>query len=521
MPEEMDRYSNYYKEKSSISEESTVAGNEKISEGKLLHPKGHIKDKSSFPNEGKCSALLQGQNGGKPSQSSLPSQENEESKFVQELDRRIRDENSRGGQLPERVAVEDKSDQEMATRSAVRNSSGVLAEEKVDKNKKVDRKMDFQGGDNQNKRVDKKMDPQGLKNELSGNTMVQNLTPIAKSKVEGIPRPVNEQNGRRLEDKEKYKETGGVKPRDKQKDRSKESHGKDKHKEKKDDKVKLKTENKKSEQDKLKDDGRNDLGGFAGNKSTDMLKNAISNVVNEGNIRKRKDMGTNGFLHESEIRPNKMQRPALHQSTENGRKLEPFRIPTKPSHNEHAVTPNSVRVETKNQLMNGIFEAQKPSPSKPNPSAATMVSDQIAEASKIPRHNLKKAVTVSKMEEDPMAEASRRPPHPDSKYLAEVLTVPKMADWSENDEQDWLFSEKGPSRPKLESFGVNDNLRVWSEAIHIDSADTHVPKNRLSALCAGGEAERDILVRHLNAVGDITNTVIFMLPAMEFDNSPD
>ncbi|KAK6161700.1 hypothetical protein DH2020_005081 [Rehmannia glutinosa] len=419
------------KEKSSISEESTVAGNEKISEGKLLHPKGHIKDKSSFPNEGKCSALLQGQNGGKPSQSSLPSQENEESKFVQELDRRIRDENSRGGQLPERVAVEDKSDQEMATRSAVRNSSGVLAEEKVDKNKKVDRKMDFQGGDNQNKRVDKKMDPQGLKNELSGNTMVQNLTPIAKSKVEGIPRPGQA------------------------KDRSKESHGKDKHKEKKDDKVKLKTENKKSEQDKLKDDGRNDLGGFAGNKSTDMLKNAISNVVNEGNIRKRKDMGTNGFLH----------------VYREWKETRTFRIPTKPSHNEHAVTPNSVRVETKNQLMNGIFEAQKPSPSKPNPSAATMVSDQIAEASKIPRHNLKKAVTVSKMEEDPMAEASRRPPHPDSKYLAEVLTVPKMADWSENDEQDWLFSEKGPSRPKLESFGVNDNLRVWSEAIHIDSAD--------------------------------------------------
>ncbi|KAI3470029.1 hypothetical protein Pfo_026692 [Paulownia fortunei] len=444
------------KEKSSISEESTVAGKlEEKSEGKL-HPKGHSKDRSNFLNEGKCSTLLQAQNGGKPSESSLPSQGNEESKFVQELDRRIRDEKDRGSQLPERVAVVDKRDQEMAARAAIRNSSGVLAEEK---------------GDNKNKIVDRKKDPQGLRNEFSGNTMVQNFTLMAKSKVEGIPRPVDEQNGRRLEDKEKHKETSGVKRGDMQKDRDKESHGKEKDKEKemkKDDKVKLKTDNKKSEQDKLKDDGRNDTG----NKSTDLFKDANSNAVNEGNIRKRKDVGTNGFLHESDIRPNKMQRPAPHQLTENGRKLEPFRTPSKSSHDKHAV-PNSVRVDNKDRLMNGIIEAQKPSPSKPNPSAATMVHDQIAEASKIPHRDsnyLKKALTVPKME-DPIAEDSRRHPHPDSKYLAEVLMVPKMADWSENDDQEWLFSKKGPSKPEVESVGFKEDLRVWSEAVHIESAD--------------------------------------------------
>ncbi|KAL0403647.1 UNVERIFIED_CONTAM: hypothetical protein Sradi_2005500 [Sesamum radiatum] len=234
----------------------------------------------------------------------------------------------------------------MAARAAVRNSSRVLAEEK---------------GDNQIKRVDKKLDPHVVRNEFSGNMMVQNLNPMGRNKVGAIPRPVDEQNGRRLEDKQKYKETG--KWVDKQKDKDRESHGKEKDMEKekaKEEKPKVKTENKKSEQDKLKDDGRNDRGGSSSNMSTDFSKNANSDAVNEGSIRKRKDMGANGFLHgefnESEIRPSKLQRPAPHQSIENGKKLEAIRTPSKSSQDKHAV-PAAVRVD--NRLMNGIIEAQK------------------------------------------------------------------------------------------------------------------------------------------------------------------
>ncbi|KAK4435838.1 hypothetical protein Salat_0747400 [Sesamum alatum] len=449
------------KEKSSISEESTVAGALEAKSGGKLHQKGQSKDRSSSLDEGKCSVLFHGQNGGKPLQSSLPSHGNEESKFVQELDRRIRDdEKGRGSQLPERVAVVDKRDQEMAARAAVRNSSRVLAEEK---------------GDNQIKRIDKKLDPHVVRNEFTGNMMVQKLNPMGRNKVEAIPRPVDEQNGRRSEDKQKSKETGNIKWADKQKDKDKESHGKEKDMEKekiKEEKTKLKIENKKSEQDKLKDDGRSDRGGSSSNMSTDFSKNANSDAVNEGSIRKRKDMGANGFLHESEIRPNKLQRPVPHQSIENGKKLEAIRTPSKSSQDKHAVPAAAVRVD--NRLMNGIIEAQKPSPWKPNPTAATMVSDQIAEAPKIPHHGsniLNKALKVPKME-DPIAEASRRPPHPDSKYLAEVLTIPKIADWSEHDDQEWLFSKKGPSnKPKLESAVGEEDLRVWSEAVHIEAAD--------------------------------------------------
>lgn len=451
------------KEKSSISEELTVAGKLEDKSGGKLQPKVHSKDRSGFVDEGKRSILFQGQNGGKPSQSCLPSQLNEESKFVQELDRRIRDDQGgAGSQLPERVAVVDYKDQEMVSRGATINSSGLLVEEKVD---------------NKNKRIDRKTDPQGVKNDFCASKMVQNLMPITKAKLEGVAKPVDGQNGRRLEYREKYKETGVIKQGDKQKDRVKESQTKEKEK-KKDENAKTKNENKNSSQNQFKDDGSNDPGGFTGRRSTDLLKANMDllketniNAANEENIRKRKEY-TNGFLHESEIRPNKMQRPGPHQLTENGRKLEPFQTPTKSSHDKHAL-PNSVRVDNRERLMNGLIEAHKPSPPKPKPAATTVASNQIAEASKVPRqdsHSANKALKVPNIE-DLMAEASRRPPHPDSKYLVEVLTVPKM-DWSELDEQEWLFSKEGPAaKQRVESVGDSEDQHVWSEAVHIESAD--------------------------------------------------
>lgn len=179
------------------------------------------------------------------------------------------------------------------------------------------------------------------------------------------------------------------------------------------------------------------------------------------------------LLTESEMRPNKMQRHAPHQLTENGRKLDPFQPPTKPSPDKHAV-PNSARVDNRERSTNGFIEAHKPSPQKPKPSTSAMVRNQIADASKVPRHDppsMNKALKVPKIE-DLIAETSRRPPHPDSKYLAQVLTVPKVEDWSELDHQDWLFSEEGHAgKHKVESTRVKDDQHVWSEAVHIESAD--------------------------------------------------
>ncbi|KAG6436956.1 hypothetical protein SASPL_101863 [Salvia splendens] len=169
-----------------------------------LQPKVHSKDRGGFRNEAASSSPFQVQNGGKPSQSFLPSQLSEESKFVQELDRRIRDDQRGGGsQFPETVVGLDNKDQEMQSRGAIKNSSGLLVEEK---------------GDNKNKRADRKNDPEGMKNYFGGSKMVHNVMPNAKAKVEGIQKPVDEENGR-WEDREKYKETCVIKQGDKQKDR--------------------------------------------------------------------------------------------------------------------------------------------------------------------------------------------------------------------------------------------------------------------------------------------------------------
>ncbi|XP_042050772.1 myb-like protein X [Salvia splendens] len=447
------------KDKSSISEESTVAEKLEDRSGGKLQPKVHNKDRSGFGNEARSSSPFQGQDGGKPSQSFLSSQFNEESKFVQELDRRIRDDQRSGGsQLPERVAVLDNKDQEMVSRGAIRNSSGLLVAEK---------------GDNKNKRTERQSDPQGVKNEFGGSKMMQSLIPNPKAKVEGVPKTVDEQNGRRWEEREKFKETGVVKQKDRVKEIPLKENDKDKEK-KKEENAKIRKGDKNSSQCLFKNDGSNDPSSISGKHSVDLLKETYSNAGNEGNFRKRKDENTNGFLHESDIRPNKMQRLAPHQLTENGRKLDPFETPMKPSHNNHII-PNNARVDNRERLMNGFTGAHKPSPQKPKSSAVVaVVSNQITEASKVPGHDppsVYKALKVPKID-DLIAEASRRPPHPDSKYLAEVLTVPKVEDWSEPDHQDWLFTEKGRAgMRKVEPVRDRDDQHVWSEAVHIESAD--------------------------------------------------
>lgn len=452
------------KEKSRIFEESTVAGKHEGRSGEKVHPEVQNKY-SGVEDEGKCSTVFQDQNGKKPLQSILPSQATKEAIFVQELDRRIRDdEKGRGSQFPQRVADVGKGDQEATAGTAIWNPSQVLAEEKHN-----DGDKSFQG---------KKLESQGRNCEFIGKASVQNLTHVAKSKNEGIPRPSEEHNDSRLEDNETYEETN--KQGDKRKDRDKKSRGKDKHKEKekKEEKKKKKRgekananiENEKSEPEKSKISGRNDLTGAAcNNRSVNVVKDVIVTALNEGSIRKRKDMDTNGFLHESEIRPNKVQMLALHQSTENGRKLE---ASSKSSSDRHAV-PNNVLLGYHGRLNNGIIESKKPSPSKPNPSGINKFSDQIVVPPKTPNPDFSSGNEALRMpkKKDHSTEASKRPPHPDSKYLSQILTVPTVGDWSEDVDEEWLFSKKGPpNKPESEPVGVTEELQVWSEAVHIESA---------------------------------------------------
>ncbi|KAL2486854.1 hypothetical protein Adt_31610 [Abeliophyllum distichum] len=297
-----------------------------------------------------------------------------------------------------------------------------------------------------------------------------------------MPRMVEEHCDQRLEGKEKSKEKDDDKwgENHKDKERDKYSHRKDtnnrKEKEKKKEKAKEKSEHKKIEQDGSKDQNRNEVIGVASNESTHLLKDLNSNAVNKGNIRKRKDLDSYGFLHESEVRPNKLLKEASHHLTENGRKLDSSRTPNFPISDKQGISDN-VQLGKKDQRVNGTIVAQQLSVSKPKPSTATIINNQIAEASKKtpdPEKYVSKALSVPKVE-DQIAEASMKPPHPDSKYLSVVLTVPKMEEWSEFDDQDWLSSRKDPlsEKPEVGSVQINQERCVWSEAMHVESADVY------------------------------------------------
>nr|GFA51401.1 hypothetical protein [Tanacetum cinerariifolium] len=64
-------------------------------------------------------------------------------------------------------------------------------------------------------------------------------------------------------------------------------------------------------------------------------------------------------------------------------------------------------------------------------------------------------------------------PHPDTKYLSQILSVPKQDQWCGDDDQEWLFNRKeGPAckKPPAE----DPQVQVWSEAKHIESVDAWV-----------------------------------------------
>lgn len=108
-------------------------------------------------------------------------------------------------------------------------------------------------------------------------------------------------------------------------------------------------------------------------------------------------------------------------------------------------------VDIKEHKINGFGEPERPSGFSTRPSSSSSV-----------RVNEK-------------SEASVKPPHPDSKYLSQILCIPHMVEeWSDNHEQEWLFNSNcvESKNPKVaSSTGFEGTPEVWAEALHIESAD--------------------------------------------------
>ncbi|XP_050879395.1 uncharacterized protein LOC127083187 isoform X2 [Lathyrus oleraceus] len=384
----------------------------------------------------------------------------------------------------------------------------------------------------QDKGVDSnKIEGRGIWTEARpiGNATVQNHAGNCLPRVDEKPRPLENNFDKILEGAEKAKEKKDDKRGDKrkddkkgdkrkEKDKKKKGHGKDKDRDKekkKEEKAKQKLEYRNGEQNKLKDS--NKASPVGPNSSTQVSKNYHENSIFEENLKKRKEIDSNGVLHVNDSRPIKLPRPSSsHPFSENGRTLEPCQISLQ-SVSDGPRDPINGKLENKERKKNGIIEAPtsvvspnkiptaivpavpttKVSPSVVSankiPTAivsadpATKVSTSVVSPNKIPTAivpadpatkvstsvvSLNKIPTAT-LPADPVTKVSTKPPHPDTKYISQVYSVPKANEWSDFVDQEWLFdnNRSQEQKPVVKSSEVADTLQVWAEAVHIEPAD--------------------------------------------------
>lgn len=399
--------------------------------GEKLHQKvERSRDKRNTSTEKKLSVQIQGHTGGdKPVQLSVTDKDSQDSKFQLEFSKRINDEEKgSGSQLVEGFM-----------------GLGLKKDERTDRIADRDICMVVEGKEKIKEHVDnRKVNGQRIYHEekLNGNAMSQKLTGSIQNKI-GLPNSTDKFE-RRMDSKEKSKEREiDDKQRDKRKSKhnDQQSQGTDKTREKeKQREDKAKKEQKKSKKDSLRSSNDDDTVGTSNNK-TPHISNDNKNTTTEGNLKKRKDFEKNGFLHEHVIRTEKLPRLSPYPLSENGQELEPSKAinpftPQKQGVDKH------LEGYSKDTTENGLRGPHQFPISAPQPSPV-------------------------------IAEASRKSPHPDIKYLSKVLSVPQVQEWSDVDDQAWLFNNKKSllSKSEVDPNGVKQGQQVWAEALRIGSAD--------------------------------------------------
>ncbi|CAJ1939076.1 unnamed protein product [Sphenostylis stenocarpa] len=428
-------------------------------------------DKKGILFENRLTQQYSGNNGEKARDKNPLAEENTDSRFLLELDRRIRnDDGGANNQFVHTFTGANHRKDEGTVRLVAKGGGS-----RLDGNEKLmDKGLDV-----------KKIDARGVQAEVRpiGNSPVQNHTGNFHPGDDGIPKVLGKYFEKNLEatveGKEKVKEKkdegrektkekteegkvkekkdegkGKVKEkkddkrRDKRKDREKEKKGHGKNKErdkekKKEEKAKQCSELKTTEQNKLKENDK--IGLKDSNSSAVLSRNSHEDAFSGENLKKRKDIESNGVPRVNDSLPNKLLKlSSSHPFTENGRILEP----SMPNASDRPRVATSVKVENKECKKNGIIETQPFSASSNKTRTAIVPVDFITEA-------------------------SAKPSHPDSKYLGQVYSVPKVDQWSDFDDQKWLFdSVVSPERKSVvQSSEVGDTPQVWAEALHIESAD--------------------------------------------------
>ncbi|CAH8363046.1 unnamed protein product [Eruca vesicaria subsp. sativa] len=200
------------------------------------------------------------------------------------------------------------------------------------------------------------------------------------------------------------------------------------------------------EEPRFKDRGKDSLD-IRNGRPPDMSRASVNNLIAEKSLGKRMDLDTNGLLYENGTKPNKLQRhSASVSSVENGRTLGPHRSPASEMQGK------ACKPEVKEVKINGfVVPGEKEKVCSLSPLAATM---------------------KAKVKEN--GQAPPKPPHPDLKYLDQILSVPKRELFLEVDnDEEWLYGPLGVKLKKARTYSPDsvESLQVWNQAFKIESAD--------------------------------------------------
>ncbi|CAI0561160.1 unnamed protein product [Linum tenue] len=186
---------------------------------------------------------------------------------------------------------------------------------------------------------------------------------------------------------------------------------------------------------------------FHNNKISDPLMLCNTTFSSEGTLGKRKELQVNGHMLDNGHRPSKLLRPLPSSDSviHNGRKSEPFQTAVQLASEKHEAD-NGYGMDIKERKINGLKTVEQSNSCPLRPPCAN-----------VPAAGSKEIV---------------KSPHPDAKYLDQILSVPEGVDLPDFCNQDWLFSGihqlKKPRRGSLE---VDGTKQVWDAAIRIESAE--------------------------------------------------
>ncbi|KAL2923301.1 ATP-dependent RNA helicase DDX55 [Bienertia sinuspersici] len=327
--------------------------------------------------------------------------------------------------------------------------------------------------------VDGKIDGRSVIGDArsSGNALVPNSVGVFQNKV-GDVRSSEKKIQHKVDGKEKVREReGDNRKRDKRKEKDREkSVLKDKEKKKKEEIMKT-TAEKQIQVPRMKNGSDNhilkpnandgDKKDFSGVQSVgphSMAKDSNHHAATvNSNPRKRKDFGLNELVTGPNI---KMARTTAspHPFSENGRSLEPCQ-------NSAASAPGITQppMDTKVDRNLSFDDSQNPPMKIKVDGKDCKINGTIANPfTQSSREHTAKAERKSDAPAKP-------PPHPDTKYLDQVLSVPKLDELSDFEDQEWLFSSNSSLTRKLEveSSGNDEIPQVWARAMWLEPVDVY------------------------------------------------